>query len=236
MSLASLAGARIPHASAGDPLFGNVVLLLQGGTLQDFSSYNRTVTSSSATLNDTSYVVNGLNTIKLVSVFLGANGFLTWARSAELEFGTSDFCIEGYFKVANVPNFNFYIDRIGGGGDPLGWAPNQASNPAAQSLAINGASATGVGPSLLLPASFYACIERVGDQICGSIDGINGSTPKTLTPGLALNAATIDARIGLGSAQTNTWTDNVGQYRITIGANRYNGANFTPPTAPYPTF
>jgi len=218
-----------------DPLWANVVLLLQGGTLTDKSSYARTVTSSGSTLNDATWTKNGVNSIKIQSVFLGQNGYVTWPRSAELQFGTAPFCIEGWFKTDSASGVDMYLytDRLGGGGDPLAWSLYRLGATGTQIINTNNSSNTAIGPSLTVPAEFYACLERVGDTLYGSINGVV-ATPKVLTAGYSFNAPVHDARIGLAEATSNSWILRLAQFRVTMGASRYGGTNFTPPALTFP--
>lgn len=219
-----------------DPLFSQVVLLLQGGSLTDQSSYARTVTSSGVTTNDSTWVKNGFNTLKLVSVS-GTQGYLTWSRTpSELLLSTVPFCFEGWFKFTNSSSggFHYYNDGVGGAADAMSLAVNNSGASGTTEFRKNAGSAVGAGPSLTIPNEAYFCAERVGDNLYVSING-SVSGPTSLGSSFSFNSPSHDTRIGQGYAVGGTHTVHIGQLRLTIGASRYGGSSFTPPSTLFPT-
>ena len=223
--------------TAGDPYWGNVVVLLQGGDGVDYSSYGRTISTSGVTTGSTAWQPEGLDTLLFTSSGFGSAPYVSWSQSSELEWGADDCCIEGDFKFSSDDGqlFRYYVDANGGNSAALLFTPPNASATSPNSVRVNNGALTAVGPAMSMPQALYVCLERVGSSLYCSIDGVS-SNSLSIGSG-ALDVATVASRIGMAAATiaTASWTVNVGRYRITVGANRYGGSSFTPPSGAYPT-
>lgn len=162
-------------------------------------------------------------------------GGLKVANSADLDFGSEDFTIDGWFYFnAESVGYQFLIDGRGSS-DQTGWVFYLEND---NSLSFLSASATdwdnlALNDTGIVPETgrwIHLAIVRNGNVFTMYKDGI---AVKSGTNSGSIGSQTIDLTIGLGHvspwAGFNGYMD---ELRISKGVARWT-ANFTPPAAPY---
>lgn len=215
-------GASLLPVDDGDPLWQYVVLLLQGGDLTDHSSYGRTASATGVTEDITSWQPASLPGFQVT------NGLVTWPSSPELIPGAVDFCLEGWFRTEDpfVANGAYFWVPSSWGIAPT----NNVLGAGTLTTMVTGTPLDGLSTITALQP-YYVCMERAGANLVASINGaivhtydIGSGNSMPATPGpFCLGGRDVTPSIVLLCAGL----------RYTVGANRYGGASFTPPAAPY---
>jgi len=224
-------------ANDGDPLWDNVVLLVQGGSAVDQSNYARALTLYRGTENDSTWVSNGSNTIELDSSIVYGTPLVCgmyFNDAAELVPGAQDFCFEGWVQLNSAQVRSSYYYRAPGS---WGFGPtDNVIGTGSHYYTINVTLTTLAALEIEAPQAYYYCAERVGGTIYFSLDGVvlgtynfAVSTDPLPTPTGGQHFIGMD--IGISP---NDLFACIGQTRYTMGANRYGGSNFTPPDSLFP--
>jgi hypothetical protein len=227
-------------AGPADPLFANV------GSLLHFDGANNSTTFTDVkgntwTANGNARLGNGSFVFGTAAYFGdGTNDWIS-ATNAQLALGSGDFCIEFWFYMAG--------DTVVGGADTciLDWRTTEpdasnmlismrggaTANPFRFSVYINGSNNLIGGIVPLTTWTAYA-IERVGSTIKVAVNGTFGSgiTSSANFTGTTLN---IGGRFA-GLPDRRSVNGRIDEFRLTVGANRYNHTNYTPASAAFPNF
>lgn len=236
MGLAAASRAAGPSV---DPDFASVVLLCNaqgtnGSTvLTDSSSYARTSTAFNQAQISTSGPIFGVSS----ALFDGTGDKWTFPTSADFDFGTGLFTVEG-FAIANVNNVRKElcgtrnIQTLAQGIDVLMSATGKLTfNGYLNDVApynLAGATTISTGVVFHWACTFDGTTLRV--FLDGVLDGSNTPTPGIGASNGAFNVGSTPVEGG-----TRDWDGKQAGLRITKGVCRYT-ATFTPPTpAPWPT-
>lgn len=210
-------------SSAADPYFANVVLLCHGNgtngqtTFTDSSSSAKTLTR----LGDAQVTTTDAKFGNGCILFDGTGDRVSAADSNDFRFGTGDFTIEAWVRLATTGAFRGIVRFEASGtsyhlrvtsGNALSW----------------GTSADSITVGSLAANTWYHCaVARASGSLRVFLDG-SSSTPLTFTTDLSGTSGTF--YIG---GNTFLWNGRLEEVRVTKGVARYT-ANFVPPTAPFP--
>lgn len=232
---------------ATDPYFANVRLLLHmdgsdgGTTFTDSSSFAHSVTRNGTAITTiTSNKKYGTASAN-ANIGSGNSNYLSVADTTNLEFGGSDFCIEGWTYWNSGPsNGNGNMVWSAKGGTPnyehLFYGVGGAANALTLYLFY---SSNGTSLSNVTPGSFtvsagswtYITCDRNGSNVRFFVNGTQlGSTQTVSATFYAGSDPWRCYTWAGGSSVVNANNDDI---RITVGQSRYT-ANFTPPTAAHP--
>lgn len=234
--------------SGGDPYFSDVRMLLHmngansGTTFTDSSSFAHTITRGGGPITSTAQVKYGSASLYISMANSNAN-YLDAGDSSNLEFGASDFCVEGwlYLGIAvtsgqggpvfsskyAASNFEHICYSIGGASSTLtlyfGWTTDGSTQNYVNSGSFTPALTTWMHIAYVRSGSnFY--FWRNGTQ-----QGSTGSVTGTIHSGTGVWRC-------LGWAGgSNTLTGNMDDIRVTVGQPRYT-SSFTPPATQFPDF
>lgn len=250
--LAACLGARIPHYPPRDPLFAQVMLLLNGDTTltDDQSSFNRTLTAIGSEALNSGVTLFGNPTY--ASPANAAGSYLnidsvTWAGS----FGSAEFCIEGWHypeqDYATFQDYNlFRIGALFSGSRVNGSGAKKltfsCSNINSTSYSID----TGTDSSLIGEWLYYAFVRD--NSIAGASDflrlyaGPLGGTATqrgffSFTKGVGVGSPSTSPKEAQGY-DGNRNAGRMGPFRFSIGATSgryYGGASFPVPNAVFPS-
>jgi hypothetical protein len=224
-----------------DPDFANVVLLLDmetgvdGSTsFIDRSSSPRTVTANADAQVDTALAKYGTRSCLLD----GTGDFLSANDTPDFNIGTADFTVEGWFRTQAVTTAQALIClRLTADSDTL-YIYREASNHGTEpnKLRLSDSSVTrATSTSTLSNATFqHLAWTRASGVHRIFIDGtVQASTWSAGgSPAGAYNPTAI--RIGMHPLGVQPMNGSIDEVRITNNVARYT-ANFTPPTAAFPT-
>jgi hypothetical protein len=219
-------------ASAGgvDPYFSDVALLLQmQGTngspaFTDSSSFARTISVVGNTQHSTAQFKWGTSS----GLFDGTGDRLTATLATAI--GTSDFCLEAWVYISSRPAACCLVNV----GDSITSAGIAFYSTAAGRVGVFSATQINVvGTTETIPtgAWCHVALTKASGTVRMFVDGV--------LDGTGSHGGTLTADIYLGQTFYNSlYFDDlngyVGACRITVGQARYT-ANFTPPTAAFPT-
>lgn len=228
---------RIPHglraALAGqtgaDPYFSNVSLLMHGDgtngstTFVDSSSNNFTITPvGNAQISTTQSKFGGAS-----MYFDGSGDYLTVSNNVDLQFGTGDFTIEGWFYVFSQDKTYLSLFSLGSYVSGI-LLRRQATGT--DRLYINSTAYN--YDQTFFPASTWVHIALTRQS--GSINLWIDGTSRLSVANSSSISPTLDLYIGTSQhALADVWNGYIDDLRITKGVARYT-ANFTPPTEPFP--
>lgn len=239
----STASAAVSPAS-GDPLFGNVALLLHadgsGSTFVDSSPFGRAITASgSATQSATQSKWGG----KSAYLGGGSTNYLSMANSSAFAFGADDFVIEFWLWFEQTgTQFQLFslAGNQSGGLTPL-FIEKRTTGNVAMSWSSNGSNWVTAGDgyaggsTVLTPSAWHhVALSRASGTFRIYIDGVldftdSSSSAAMQTPGDGPSIGVWTKYAGSGGP---FYIDDL---RITKGSNRsYTGATITVPTAAYP--
>lgn len=223
---------------SGDPLWSQVVLLLQDGAATDRSSSGTVVTTNNATTNSSVWTYNGLK-----SIYTFGNN--TSSQNSSVRFaipnlGSSDWTIEGACKTTAERAYLF-ADNIGnnasgllvqiGNGSPPRFIVTADNDNNPGNGTVGGSSSNFTGA---FPWEGYWCVERKGRYLYCSVGGTVIVTFDLGSTGYTIAAPVATPRFGQQTSVSASWDMYMAMYRITLGVARYNGGNFTPPTGAFP--
>lgn len=166
--------------------------------------------------------------------FDGTGDYLTVANSADFDFGSGDFTIDGWFYFnANNIGYQFMVDRRSNS-DGTGWVffldyKNQFSFLSASASGWDNVVLNNTG---VVPATgcwIHMAVVRFGNVFTMYQ---NGTAIKSGTYAGSIGEQTTNLTIGAGHATPGSFNGYIDELRISKGIARWT-ANFTPPTAPY---
>jgi len=229
---------RLPYkdmtiASATDPYFSNVSLLLHGDSLTDSSSSPKIITAyGNAAVSSTQ------SKFGLSSFYLNGNDFLRFGKDATVNTLAGDFTIECWvYRTAAVGNYDsiFSISTENSGG----WNYDDSRNTIngltinAGSYCINTANLVSYSSSVPLNTWTHVACVRSGSSMAIYLDGVSvASFSSSSTFGSSNCTPAIGVFDKYGGAYRQFWNGYINEFRITNGIARY-VSNFTPPTEPF---
>lgn len=233
-----------------DPYFSKVILLLHGDgangstTFTDSSSFSRTVTrnvggsSQISTAQSAPLKFNGAS----MSFVRSPSSYLTVSNStADFSFGTTDFTIEAWIRLNQLPSGGGYPSSywlVGGGPQNSGPGLDIAFSNTNLVVALTNFDSPNmsVAHGLSIDTWYHIAVVRSGSTLYAFRDGtqlttanVSGATADPLLTGLAISGA---EPVGSTGGNFNGYID---ELRITRGVPRYTAA-FTAPTEPFPNF
>lgn len=174
----------------------------------------------------------------LSSIYFDGNGdYLFAPDSPNYDFGAGDFTIEFWIYRAASGNFMPIEKTISGQFGSWYMEFTSATNVLAWNCSSTGASnnmfnAVSMGTLPSLNTWYHVALVRNGSNFTGYINGVGTSLgTSTATIFKSTYGITVGAHNGSASFYLNGYIDDL---RITKGYARYT-ANFTPPSAPFPT-
>jgi hypothetical protein len=231
-----------------DPNFSNVSLLLHGDgtngstTITDNSPSPKTVTAVGNAQISTAQSKFGGASI----AFDGNGDYLTAPVNAAFEFGTGDFTVEAWIRIASFAGNGSIVNvaslgRGANGGAPLitcGWF-FRVEAATIIFYRYDGTTETNLSRSYTFSTNtwYHVAATRAGTSLRLFVDGVQQGAAFTnsVSYNRIATGGSQDLHVGrglFGSSGTYELNGNIDDLRITKAA-RYT-ANFTPPTAPFP--
>lgn len=211
---------------AGDPLFASVSLLLPfdgtGATFVDSSPTPKTITASGNATQSTAQSKFGGK-----SLALDGGSAVRIPSNADFGLGTGDFTVEFFLYYTGGNGYVFFLMMNPGSGPYLGYGLNNGTK---RPWLWNNGDVINASTDVTNNVWQHHAYVRNGGVLTIYLDGVAiGSTSFATDLG---SAAPVDiGDNGVGDQRTNGFIDSL---RITKGHARYT-ANFTPPTAAFPT-
>jgi hypothetical protein len=231
-------GSYAGVATPTDPYWNNVSLLLpmtgtNGSTIFTDASIN---TLPVTTVGNTQISTAQSPFADGSGYFDGTGDYLSVPNTGGVfDFGSGDFTVETFIRLSTLTGIQVIVGNISSPSNAtwrlavddskigFGWFTTAPSF-------IDAVSSTGV---LTTGSWIHVAVCRAGSSFTVYADGISVASA---TSAAALRNATANLNIGRNE-EADIWYMNnayAGQMRITKGVARYT-ANFTPPTAPFPT-
>ena len=232
----STASAAVTAGVPNDALFSSVQLLLPmdgtGATFVDSSAVPKTITASGNATQSTAQSKWGVKSLALD----GDGDYISIADSGNaFAFGTDDFCYEFWFRSSASNSYAALLTR-------------PYNSPGGILMSLNGSSGNGapeiywreVENNLFLASDaggfndnnwHHYVFNRSGTTCRMFIDGVVRATRVSVSTSVASSQIVVGNDIAFGGRGLNGYIDDL---RITKGHARYI-ANFTPPTAAFPT-
>jgi hypothetical protein len=163
----------------------------------------------------------------------GTVDLIATATSADFDFGSGDFTIEGWARTAGTPGTTgCLVGRWGSAGNRQFVVAVASSRRMYASLTADGTTEIDiVSANDVFPTTtwFHFAYVRNGSALACYVDGVSVGSD---TFGGTMFSSSADVSIGGNAANQlfNGWIDDV---RITKGVARYT-AGFTPPSGPFP--
>lgn len=235
------ADSTIPTGDPADPLWANVVLAMHMDGANDGTTFadvtGKTVTRAGNVVTKTAQKKFGTAS----AFFDGNNDYLSLASSADFGFGTGDFTIE--FQVYKAGNSavstgtSILLDMRSA--EPavaieMHLRRSDSADPNKLEVYINGA--TRIMSSTAFGTSFkHVALERKAGVTKLFIDGAQeGASYADVNDYGASSALVLGGRFAAVSGDFRSHNGYLDEVRITKGAARYDGSNFTPPSAAFP--
>jgi hypothetical protein len=233
-----VSGLLNPYAfgggGGGDPYWSNVKLLcgFEGAdgstTMTDESTVARTLTAQSTAQIDTAQFKYGASSLLLN----GTSDYVTAPNSADFDFGSGEFTIEGFFRFTSTPNDICFLSFRDGSSN--GWRFGREGT----GLLFNATGAT-------TPVDPWTPSTNTWHHICVDRDGSNNirtyfngafRTKKTSAGTISTPSGGTGLSIGrLGHVGLWYMPGHIDELRITKGTGRYaSDSGFTVPAAAYP--
>lgn len=225
-------------APGADPYFANTKLLL-----------NYDGADASTTFTDLSAVARGNATVlgnaqadtaqfqfgTASGLFDGVGDYLTYADSADWNFGTAPFTVETWIRPSTVAGALFFLSQWIAAPN-LGWAFWRNGTTLLFSMSTTGSDnvTLGTGGTLVANQWQHVCCDFDGIKYRVYLNGVMvGSSTTLRTP----FDSTAVLAIGAAGGGANAWQGWIDETRITKGICRYGfDGGFTVPTAAFPTF
>jgi hypothetical protein len=218
---------------AGDPLFSSVSMLLHfdGATPVDSSSNALALTlRENAALSTTQSRFGGKSLVLPASG--GTSDALSAPSSSVFEFGTGDWCVEGWYYPTQYRDYSvLWHHGSAFASTPVLYAESNGK------LALWGDSAniipsTNTGAALAVNEWSFIAVSRSGGTVRLYV---NGSLRGSASYGFSLTAAGFTVGLHPSSGWNNSLTGYVDEFRVTKGSGRsYTGATIDVPTGPFP--
>lgn len=227
IAIPNMRGALAPAGGGTDPLFSYVVFLSHmDGTMTDVKGHTIT-TSGSPSISSTQKKF-GTDSLRIPDTSSSARV----AEFAAARPGTGDFCLEFWLRMDGVSGQQTPVDfRTTSGGSTVGaWlfftnAANMRVYNSTNTLRI---TTTG---NLLQAATWqFHALDRYSGTTNYYIDGVSaGSWADSMNHNTA-----VPMSYGEATQTTSGCPGYLDEIRYTVGVSRYQGTNFTPPTAAFP--
>lgn len=227
--------------SSGDPnadgYYNDVSLSLHfngadGSTsFPDSSKYSRAVTrNGNAVVKTDQYKFGGAS-----GYFDGAGDYLSVAYANELNFNNSDFCLEGWARMAGTSGNHAIFDCRGTAAYNTSWAVFIGASDRSLNIYDGVLGATNISTgSNALPAAgtwFHWVIERIGTTTKMYIDGVERASSTGWNPPATHSSG---IRIGINQAGADSFNGYMDDLRVTKRTGARYGAAFTPPVIQNP--
>ncbi len=231
-----LAGGGVVGEVETDPDFSSVVLLLhfegndEDTTTTDNSDSNHSVAFLGNAQIDVDQPKFGASSLLLDGII----DRIEMGDSADWEFSTIDWTLEGFFRWNNdIADFQLLMGQWASGQKNIAIFRDQVEGTLELFLSVDGtASIVQISaswtPSLL--QHYHIAADYDGTTYRLYVDGVVLGTSTTAR---TLFNATTEFTIGANNASAFEFQGRVDEVRVTKGVARYAGA-FTPPTAPFP--
>lgn len=232
----STASAAVTPGVPSDALFTSVALLLPGdANVNDASRYSRSVTAVGGAAVSTAQKKWGAGSI----YFDGSGDYLTIPSSTSLDFGGNDFVVEAWFKTSQTASESTLICRE--------WVESPWENAWTVQFLSSGVIrifATSYSTSVPLLVGSTPCRDGNWHHFAWARSGsshrlfVDGVVDASATSASSWSSDTKDITVGndltFGSGG-RAYEGYIDDLRITVGSARGYTANFTPPTAAFPT-
>ena len=222
---------RTSTGGGSDPYWSNVKLLcgFEGAdgstTLIDESSVARALTAQSTAQIDTAQFKYGASSLLLN----GTSDYVTAADSADFEFGSGEFTIEGFFRFSSLPSNATLLEHFDG---TNGWALRREGG----ALKFNGITYTLQWNGFLTINTnqwYHLAVDR--DASGHTRIYADGVMQAKSTATNAINAPTGSLYIGRAYVAVYYFPGHMDELRITKGNGRYaSDGGFTVPASAYP--
>jgi len=235
------ADSLIPDNGAFDTLWGSVVLAMHMDGVNDGTAFTdvkgKAVTRSGNVVTKTAVKKFG----SASAYFDGNNDYLSVASHADLGFGTGDFTIEMQVHKAgnSVVSTGTSILLDMRTAEPsvaieMHLRRSDFADPNKLEVYINGA--TRIMSSTAFGASFkHIALERKAGVTKLFVDGVQEGSSYTDANDYGASAPVVlGGRFAAVSGDFRSHNGYLDEVRITKGIARYDGSNFTPPTAEFP--
>ncbi|MGZ8181470.1 MAG: LamG domain-containing protein [Methylobacter sp.] len=226
---------------AGDPLYNKVSLLLHctgqnnSTTFVDSSFRPKTLT----TVGDAKIITSQLdpfNSSGGVASFDGSGDYLTTPVSTEFQFGSGDFCIEGFVNpsvVSGGPYSLFWYGNASNTNDALLiWI----TSGSIQGIIGSGSALYGASASIAQGVWSHFAFVRYGNSLLMYVNGVSPASSNVTGVSIGVPATSPCVRIGcIYSTPLYYFSGKLAQFRIIKGGTPYT-ADFTPPSGPFVDF
>ena len=220
----------------GDADYAGVSLLLHGdGTNASTVFTDNSGTPKTPTVNGDAQISTAQSVFGGASMlFDGSGDYLSYAHTAEWDFGTGDFTLEAWVRPATVSGTRMIIGRQDIGS---GYALQFAIDTGVLSLVMRSTGGVGLliitGGTLVANTWYHVVACRVGGTVRLFIDGAvvaSSATSNDMTAGGSLRPLTVGM---LNDGTINSpYSGHIDDLRITKGVGRYS-STFTPPAAAF---
>lgn len=220
-----------------DPYFSSVSLLLPmdgtngSTTFADASSFAHTVTANNGAAISTAQSKWG----GASGLYDGTNDYLSVPDSAAFDFGSGDFTMEAWIYLNSASGYNSIAGQWVSG-NPSACSFTWRVDDGYYYFAVTiGGSLIGGYSSQTISASTWThvAVTRSGGTVTLWKDGVAGTTTYSVS-GSTVNSSA-ELCVGRTSSGDGLYFNGyIDDFRITKGVARYT-ANFTPPTAAFPT-
>lgn len=221
-----------------DPHFSSVSLLLHMDGEDGATTFaDRSDNAFSVTAVGNARISTALSKFGGASGLFDGNGdYLTVADNAAFEFGSGDFTVEGWCRIASAPAASYELFSKDAGAP--GWTAYGLVITGSRAIRIqcssNGAEhdilATSANSVVPTGAFFHFALVRQGSVFTGYVNGV-AVVSTTSDAGLFNNAGPFI--VGSRGGGWEALAGCLDEMRITKGVARYS-ENFTPPTEPFP--
>ena len=212
-----------------NPYWANVSLLLRmdgsnGSTaFTDLSDYGHSVTANGSAQVTTADPKFGTGALVLSAT---SSDYLSTPANSAFEFGTEDFTVECWVYL-NSYHSNNGLFTFGGTSSGLALAVYSGN----WTLTDAGSGGTSMGPAATLEWQHIA-ITRIGTIVKMFVNGVQIGSSLTVTTSFLDPSNSL--KIGYYYNSSYGINAKIDEFRVTKGVSRYS-ANFTPPTAPFPS-
>jgi len=200
---------------AGDPYYNSVSLLLHGdSTFVDTSPTPKTVTAVNAVISSAQSKFGGSS-----MYFDGTGDYLTTPDSADWDFGTGDFTVEGWFNFsAHTTSIALVSNYLNGS---TGWTFQYDGTTSQLRLANGGTALINASWTPTNGTWYHLAVCRSGTDLRLFVDGVQVGS--TVTNSTDLTGST--SVLSVGALFAGTWQQFYSGYiddlRITKGTARY---------------
>jgi hypothetical protein len=220
---------------AGDSYWNSVKLLLHGNgadgstTITDSSDAAHTVTPYGDAQLDTADKKYGTASI----LFDGTGDGLEVADSADWQFGTGDFTIEGWVKFDDTSGNDVLLTYAPSGGGAAAWLIRRSGTQWRMQIYTGSTFKGNVDfGSLTTGVWYHFALVRSGNNLLRFVDGVGEAAVDVTGVGPTVPTSPILYLASILSSRTDCLAGRLDDIRITKGVARYT-ADFTPPAAEF---